>query len=153
VDRPLTRVWISRDDRRIHALSFEGDLRVWEADPTREVRMLRGHPVVSASFSADGSAIVTGAANGSVKAWGAKTGRQFASHKEHSAPVTAVSISEDSTRLISRDVGGKTVVWDIETEMVLPDVKDTVSPPRLESPDGTWKLVLDRGVRVEQKQP
>jgi WD40 repeat protein len=151
-ERELNGVCLSPDGRCVYGLTHEGQLRLWEADPGNELRVLKAHPVSCTSFSGDGKLIVTGASDGSVKAWSAKTGQELASHRGHAAAVVAVSFNDDAGRLVSRDARGKTVVWDIEAEKVLPDAKDTGSPPRHESPDGKWKLVLDGNVvKVERK--
>ena len=63
------------------------------------VHTLKGHtgPVSSASFSPDGSRLVTASHDITVKVWDAKTGAVIATLKGHAGPVTSASFSPDGS--------------------------------------------------------
>src|SRR5262245_4528351 len=63
---------------------------------------LEGHRggVTAVAFSRDGKLIATGAGNGIVFLWDAKTGEQLAKMNEHNGnTITGAAISPDGTRL------------------------------------------------------
>ena len=59
-------------------LSMLTDVKVWDARTSGELVTLRGHSdlVGSASFSPDGSRVVTGSCDKTAKVWDAKTGAE-----------------------------------------------------------------------------
>ncbi len=78
---------------------------------------LKGHTawVTSASFSVDGSHIVTGSWDNTAKVWDAKTGAEVRTLKGHTNLVSSASFSVDGSRIVtgSRDTTAK--VWDAKT--------------------------------------
>ena len=59
--------------------------KVWDAKSGAEVLTLKGHtgPVTSASFSPDGSRVVTGSDDKTAKVWDAKSGAEVLTLKGH----------------------------------------------------------------------
>ncbi|MBM3984029.1 MAG: hypothetical protein FJ304_27940, partial [Planctomycetes bacterium] len=83
-------------------------LRNWEwrylnklCDPS--LLTLKGHTnwVKAASFSADGTRIVTGSGDQTAKVWDAKTGAEVLTLKGHTSFVYAASFSADGTRIVT----------------------------------------------------
>ncbi|MHC4067723.1 MAG: protein kinase domain-containing protein, partial [Planctomycetota bacterium] len=78
---------------------------------------LRGHSswVWSASFSPDGTRIVTGSYDKTAKVWDAATDSELATLCGHSGPVTSASFSPDGTRIVTRSRDDTAKVWDAAT--------------------------------------
>jgi tetratricopeptide (TPR) repeat protein len=102
---------------------------------------LRGHTqsAFSASFSPDGTRIVTASQDGTAKVWDAKTGAEALTLKGHTDWVHSASFSPDGTRIVTTS-GDKTVrVWDAKTgaeALTLKGHTDRVYSASF-SPDGT----------------
>jgi len=75
---------------------------------------LQGHTsaVSSASFSGDGTRVVTGSRDTTARVWDGRTGAEVLTLKGHTGPVNSASFSADGTRVVtgSRDTTAK--VWD-----------------------------------------
>ena len=63
---------------------------------------VHGYKVSSVVFSTDGTQIVSGSEDGTVKVWDAHTGADILSHKGHLAAVTSVAITVDGKRIVTR---------------------------------------------------
>ena len=87
-------------------------------DKKPEVRAkLEGHrgSATSVAFSKTGDLIATGAGNGDVRIWDAKTGKQLAKLDEHKGEsITSVAFSADGKLLCASAQSGF-VVWDVTT--------------------------------------
>jgi serine/threonine protein kinase len=78
---------------------------------------LQGHSntVKSVSFSPDGSRIVSGSWDTTVRVWGAETGQLAFTLKGHSDSVNSVAFSPDGKRIASGSDDTTVKVWDAET--------------------------------------
>ena len=82
--------------------------------PSTQV-LLQGHTeyVTSVAFSPDGTRIVSGSVDNTVRVWDADRGVQIGSPLEgHTEPVTSVAFSPDGTRIVSGSVDKTVRVWD-----------------------------------------
>ena len=88
--------------------------KVWDAKSGAEVLTLKGHTeqVSSASFSPDGSRIVTGSRDKTAKVWDAKSGAEVLTLKGHTGPVHSASFSPDGSRIVTGSDDGTAKVWD-----------------------------------------
>ncbi len=98
------------------------DLRGWEWRYVHrlchsELLMLTGHthPVWSASFSPDGSRIVTGSGDKTAKVWDAKSGVEILTLKGHTDPVWSASFSPDGSRVVTASWDRTAKVWDAKS--------------------------------------
>ena len=72
-------------------------------------------PIHSVCFTVDGSRIVSGSGDATVKLWDAESGqllRTFGGGEGHSRPVTAVAMTEDGTRIASGGSDNVVKIWD-----------------------------------------
>jgi flagellar biosynthesis GTPase FlhF len=78
---------------------------------------LKGHKgsVRAASFSVDGTLIVTGSSDDTAKVWDAKSGAELRTLKGHTDELTAASFSADGTHIVTGSADHTAKVWDAKT--------------------------------------
>ncbi len=88
--------------------------RVWDASSGRAIATLSGHEDVvrSASFSPDGTRIVTASDDNTARVWDAGSGRAIATLSGHEDGVVSASFSPDGTRIVTAS-GDTARVWDV----------------------------------------
>ena len=91
---------------------------------------LYGHSsgVSSASFSADGTRIVSASHDSTAKVWDARTGMPMLDLKGHTDGVSSASFSPDGTRIVSASLDGTAKVWDARTGTPLLELKGHSGP-------------------------
>ena len=110
--------------------STRADLRGWEWHYVHrlchaDLFTLKGHNAVvhSASFSTDGSRVVTGCREGTVKVWNAKTGAELLTFKGHKGDITSATFSADGSRVVTAGLDRTTVKSGFQDE---PTVTETM---------------------------
>jgi WD40 repeat protein len=90
---------------------------VWDASTGVELKELKGHTssVYSVAFSSDGTRIVSGSDDNSVRVWDASTGVELKELKGHASSVYSVAFSSDGTRIVSGSRDNSVQVWDAST--------------------------------------
>jgi WD40 repeat protein/tetratricopeptide (TPR) repeat protein len=141
----VTSVAFSPDGSRLASGTRDQTVRLWNTRTGDEVAVLRGHKVEveSVAFSPDGSRLAS--SGGTVLLWDARTRAEGPVLRGHTDWVSSVSFSPDGSRLVSRDEGGKQLVWDPQTGILL----NGEAPPVMHShsaisPDGTYRAVAVR---------
>jgi WD40 repeat protein len=143
----------SPDGRRIVSGSWDGTVRVWNAESGAELSVLRvhNHWVISVQFSPDGRRIVSGSLDKTVRVWDTESGAELFVLPGHDGEVRSVAYSPDGCRIVSSTSGNCVCVWDAESGRELVefrgDERDVASVAY--SPDGR-KIVTgscDRTVR------
>jgi WD40 repeat protein len=114
-----------------------------------ELLVLKGHakPVTAASFSRDGTRIVTGSSDNTSKVWDAKTGIELLTFTGHTNSLTEASFSPDGTRVISVSYDKTAKVWDAKTGAVVITLQERTGylGKASFSPDGTRVLAGNTG--------
>jgi hypothetical protein len=79
-----------------------------------ELTRLTGHAdrVNSVAFSSDGTRIVSGSPDTSVRVWDASTGAELTRLNSHTGRVNSVAFSSDGTRIVSGSSDKSVRVWD-----------------------------------------
>ncbi len=65
------------------------------------------------AFSPDGTQLVSGSYDATVRLWDIATGKETATLRGHSLPVISVAFSPDGTRLASGSSDGTVRLWDV----------------------------------------
>ncbi len=91
--------------------------KVWDARVVPRSSRSRGTPICvnSASFSPDGSRIVTGSYDKTAKVWDAQTGAEILTLKGHTDTVQSASFSPDGSRIVTASWDKTAKVWDART--------------------------------------
>src|SRR5262249_39299913 len=103
--------------------------RLWDAQTGKENASLKGHtgPVMSVSFSGDGTRVLTGSMDGTARVWDAQTGQEKVVFKGHTGGIVSVCFSPDGKRVLTGSghlfkarqlIGGgdgTARLWDAET--------------------------------------
>ena len=80
-------------------------------------QVLTGHTgwVAGVAVAVDGTRVVSGGYDGTVRVWDLATGRQQAQLTGHHGPAMAVAVAADGTRAVSGGYDGTVRVWDLAT--------------------------------------
>jgi WD40 repeat protein len=81
------------------------------------VLALKGHTgsVRSATFSPDGSRLVTGSDDGTARVWDAQSGAMVLALKGHTGSVRSATFNPDGSRVLTASYDGTARVWDAKT--------------------------------------
>ncbi|MER9134748.1 TIR domain-containing protein [Mesorhizobium sp. M0830] len=125
-----------------------------EAFPVfRRGSTLNGHElaVTSATFSPDGTDIVTASADGTARVWEAATGAQVLALKGHEKAVTSAAFSPDGTRIVTASADRTARVWEAATgaQLIVTAHQGELTSAAF-SPDGTRVVTAsaDRTARL-----
>ena len=115
----LSPIWMAQfspDESRIVTRGMD-DARVWDAKSGAELVTLKGHKnlLQSASFSPDGSTVVTASFDKTAKIWDAKTGAEILTLKGHYNSVHSAAFSPDGSRVVTSSSDMTAKIWDANT--------------------------------------
>jgi dipeptidyl aminopeptidase/acylaminoacyl peptidase len=88
--------------------------RIWDAATGAEIACLNGHgsSVIAATFSPDGTRIVTASADETARIWDAASGAEIACLNGHEDPVYTAAFSPDGTRIVTASRDKTARIWD-----------------------------------------
>ena len=122
-------VAFSPDGTRIVSGGVDGTVRLWTLEGEPAVEPFWGHErrvldiqgvywggVLSVAFSPDGTRIVSGGADGTVRLWTLEGERAAELFEGHDGPVSSVAFSPDGTRIVSGGADGTVRLWTLEGE-------------------------------------
>ncbi len=75
----------------------------------------RGNSVYSVRFNSNGSQLVSGSHDGTVRIWNAQTGDQVKEWKAHKSSVNSVAFNHDGSRVVSGSSDGAVHIWNAQT--------------------------------------
>ena len=92
-------------------------MSLWDAATGVLVRNFEGHSdaVFSVAFSADGTRLLSGSWDGTLKLWVIATGQMIRTFWGHSNRVISVAFSPDGTRIVSAGMDTTIRIWDAAT--------------------------------------
>ena len=90
---------------------------MWDATSGEELKSLAGHTdaVLSVAFSPDGSRIISGSYDNTVRVWDATSGEELRSLAGHTDRVWSVAFSPDGSRIVSGSSDQTVRVWDAKS--------------------------------------
>ena len=121
----MSSVAFSPDGNMIASGSFDGAVKLWNADTGKCLRTLKGHSksVNSVAFSPNSNMIVSGSSDEMIKLWDADTGKCLRTLKGHSKSVNSVAFSPNSNMIVSGSSDEKVKLWDADTGKCLRTLK------------------------------
>ena len=132
------------DGRRI--VSADGAIRVWDAVTGQETLTLGGGD--SVAFSPDGLRIISGRRDGTVKLWDVRTRQVARILNVRASTVEKAGFSADGRHVVAVIKNGEKLVWDAKTGQRVRGITMNVSPAKLFSPDGKYRVVA-KGTEVQ----
>jgi WD40 repeat protein len=94
-----------------------GDIIILDAVTGGQLAILSGHTgwMRSLAFSSDGTSLVSGSDDKTLKLWDMQTGGVVRTFQGHTGPVYSVSISSDCTTIASGSNDGTVHLWNFQT--------------------------------------
>jgi WD40 repeat protein/DNA-binding SARP family transcriptional activator len=114
---------------------------VWDMETAKEVLAVAHFPawIGVVHFSPDGSQLLTGGDDGTVRIWDLASGDLIRAFTGHTGPVEDATWSSDGTVIVSGSHDGTVRVWDAATGATLLVLEDHDSFPFVDiSPNGTY---------------
>ena len=149
-------VSFSPDGQHVAAASGIG-IWLYDVATLRESALLRHRsPVLSVTFSRDGSMLASGLKDGKIFLWDVATRRNIGSLEGHNGLVSSVSFSSDGSKLVSGDYWQTVKLWEVATMRNIATWSVNLVDQRLApisvalSPDGTMLVsgFLDGTLRL-----
>jgi len=114
----------------LFATCGDEDIRIWDAKRFREILRIREDNLVcnAIEFSPDGKSIVSAWNDNTIRTYSPKKGLLlYKINNAHNLGVTALSVTPDSTRIVSGGGEGQVRVWDLTlTKPLKQDLRETM---------------------------
>lgn len=113
----LVSVRFSPDGEYFATGAISGEVRLWRASDTKQLRIYKGHTnwVWAFAFSPDSQFLASGSADSTIKLWEIHTGACLRTLKEHTNKVYSVAFSPDGHILASGSEDQSIRLWDPNT--------------------------------------
>jgi len=124
----VNSVALSPDAKHVAGSSFDGSVRIWDANTGAAIRTLRGagasrqpnvqgqsEAVSGLAFSPDGKHVVGCEPLGTITIWDSATGKEIRTLKGHTGETCSIAISADGKRIVSGGMDKAVKIWDFAT--------------------------------------
>jgi WD40 repeat protein len=107
---------------QVFATASFAEIRIWHINSCRELLRINVANLACncLAFTHDGSALLSGWDDGTVRAYGPQTGKPLFTVKAHHKAVTAVAGCQDGERFLSGGEEGLVCVWHVCPSMLSP---------------------------------
>ena len=124
--------------------SYSGDIIILNTITGSHMAVLSGHTdcVESLVFSSDGTSLVSGSDDYTLKLWDVQTGGVVKTFHGHTDKVFSVSISADYTTIVSGSEDKTVCLWDIQTGACHPATRQEQTCGAVFSPTDPKNLIL-----------
>ena len=130
-------------DGRLLAFADRSDGVLWDPFSGSVVRTFRhDDPVTAMTFSPDGSTLVSGSDDATIRTWDVETGALEMTLKGHRGSINSVAFSPNGSFIVSAAIDGTARVWNLEGEQIqVFQVGQLFVTSAMFSPDGSAILV------------
>ena len=115
-------VFSPSDRKHVASGSYDSTICIWDVN-RRELAVgpLIGHTfsVLSVAYSPDGTRLVSGSTDNTVRIWNSETGHLLSTLNGHSNPVLSVAYSLDGSRIVSGSGDNTILVWDAQSGQIV----------------------------------
>jgi len=113
----VKRLAFDREGRRLAIATGEmfesSTVYIWDlSSPSPNVQWNHNTDLESMTWSPDGTRLVTGSSDLTVRVWEATTGQELLVLRGHRGSVIDLAFNEEGTRLASVGIGGEVLLWD-----------------------------------------
>ncbi len=141
-------VAFSPDGRRAVSGGGSGDLRLWEVETGKELRVwTHGGSVLAVAFMPDGKHVLSGGDSGWLRLWDVDTGKQVKEFEDREDPITGIAVSPDGGRAVSGAHLSLVHLWDLQAGKELRRFEATGSAVAF-GPDGRYVLSGGKDTKV-----
>lgn len=129
----ITAVAIDANGQHVATASWDGTVRIWNADTGECLRTFTGHgaPVSAVCFVPNTSNILSASVDGKILCWNSLNGAAVYTLAGHELPVWELSVGPDGKQLVSKTEDGGQKIWDVQTGKCL----ETIAPPKPVEPE------------------
>lgn len=141
-----TAVAVSPDSRFVFAGTFDGSVRMWNAESGEQVLNFSERDLVLAvAFSADGRFILTAAMDQTAaRLWNVRSGALVRSFEGHAGDIRSVAFSSDGRFVLTGSSDGTARLWDADTARLRATL--------ISYPEGGWTVADPEG-RYDASDP
>ncbi|KAI8148990.1 WD40 repeat-containing protein SMU1-like protein [Fennellomyces sp. T-0311] len=140
MDNSVICLNFSRDSQLLVSGSDDGKIAVWKVQTgTCQRRLSPAHSqgVTSVCFNKDGSQVLSGSYDQTVKIHGLRSGKTLKEFRGHSSFVNSVMFSNDNTHVLSASSDGTVKVWDAKTTSCLHTITPQVGADPTKNPSSS----------------
>ncbi|KAI7887019.1 WD40 repeat-like protein [Lichtheimia hyalospora FSU 10163] len=122
MDKAVLCLSFSRNSELLVSGSDDGKIAVWKIRSgicQRRISPAHSQGVTAVCFNKDGTQVLSGSYDQTVKIHGLKSGRALKEFRGHSSFVNSVMFAEDGSRVLSGSSDGTVKVWDAKTTSCL----------------------------------
>jgi WD40 repeat protein len=141
-----SNIWglaIAPDGDKI-AVTAGNDLSLWDWKRGKRLLAFKGHtkPTRGIVFSSDGSRLLSGSEDGTLRLWDVTTAEQLKVFSGHTNEIHTVTFTPDGKRAVSGSSDGTIRLWDVDTCKEVNPLKGSPAQRVAFSPDGETLAIL-----------
>ena len=96
--------------------SHDRSVRLWDLKTGKQLwSATTGSPQNQIDISPDGRLVASGGGLGGIRIWKTADGDELGADRPHHGPVRSIDFSSDGKQMLSSDLSGVTVLWDLQT--------------------------------------
>lgn len=153
-NRLIQSVSFSDDGKYMVVADNAGATSIWDVQRKTLICSFQTNHIQSATFSNDGSQILTTHSNNAAyRIWNTGTGDLISELQEHNQPIQAATFYSDTSKVITVHKDGTLCLWDTKAKKILEKIKIFTYPRWVLdiafSRDGKYMAILEEGGAID----